>query len=340
MRNAPDFWGRESGITAGLLLPFGAAWDAAGRVRRALTRPFHASVPVVCIGNLVAGGAGKTPVTLALADWFSARGIAVHVVTRGYGGRLAGPTRVDPTRHEAGDVGDEALLLAARAPSWIARNRVDGIVAAVEAGAGAILLDDGFQNPAIGKTLSLIVVDAGYGFGNGRVMPAGPLRESLRRGLARADASVLLAAEGRKAPISLAARDHKRPILSAMLTPVAGRQFAGERVFAFAGIGRPAKFFDTLRATGAEVIEERGFPDHYGFSGRDIAALRGAAGRAQARLVTTAKDFVRLPATARAGIEVLEVEIRWTDPDRLAALLAPVVLSAGGNDPNPDRRTG
>lgn len=330
MPAAPGFWGREPSLAAGLLAPLGAAWDAAGRLRRGLAHPYRASVPVVCVGNLVAGGSGKTPVALALLDWFASRGVGVHAVTRGYGGRLTGPVRVDPAAHDAAEIGDEALLLAARAPSWVAHDRALGAAAASAAGAAAILLDDGFQNPWIAKTLSFLVVDAGYGFGNGRVMPAGPLRENLRRGLCRADAVVLVAAAG-ESPASRVELGKSRPVLPAVLAPVAGARFAGSRVAAFAGIGRPEKFFAALRWLGAEIVGEHRFPDHHPYREREVAALRRVADRENARLVTTAKDFVRLPPAHRAAVEVLEVEIRWPDPEGLAELLAPIVLSAGGN---------
>ena len=336
IRVAPDFWGREPGLAADLLLPFSAVWDAVGRLHRALAHPYCAPVPVICVGNLVAGGAGKTPVTLALAAWFVERGVAVHVVSRGYGGRLAGPFRVDLRRHNFGEVGDEALLLAGRVPTWIARDRAAGIAAAAVEGAKIVLLDDGFQNPTIHKTLSLVVIDAAYGFGNGRVMPAGPLRENLESGLDRADALVLLTTEGEERSASLAQINGQRPVVPAILAPVAGQRLTDQRVLAFAGIGRPAKFFATLRALGAEIVGERSYPDHHAFSESDIAALRRAASGARARLVTTAKDFVRLPAATRADIEVLEVEVRWSDPDALAGLLAPLVLSARGNA-NPEQ---
>ncbi len=331
MRTAPDFWGREPGLTADLLLPIGAAWDAAGRLRRALARPYRPPVPVICVGNLVAGGAGKTPVALALAAHLSAHGIAAHVVTRGYGGRLAGPVRVDPARHDAAAVGDEALLLASRAPCWVARARAEGVAAAVAAGAKAILLDDGFQNPTVAATLALIVVDAVYGFGNRRVMPGGPLRESLRRGLARADGVVLLATEGETCPHRPIAADASRPIVPAVLTAVDGTRLAGSRAVAFAGIGRPEKFFATVRGLGAELVATRRFPDHHPFRFNEIAELHRSAARENARLVTTAKDYVRVPPAARAGIEVLEVEVRWPDLAALDGLLGPDVLSAQGN---------
>src|SRR5229473_5050323 len=223
---APEFWharsGPMAGLAAGLLAPLGAGWDAASRLRRALARPYRASVPVICVGNLVAGGSGKTPVVLALAASIAASGVAVHIVTRGYGGRLSGPVRVDPAGHDAGAVGDEALLLARRSPCWVARHRSAGVRAAIAAGAGMVLLDDGFQNTTIAKTLSLVVVDAAYGFGNGRVIPAGPLRESLARGLARAQALVLLGAEVEKSCPQWIEIGRGLPVLPAVLAPVDG----------------------------------------------------------------------------------------------------------------------
>jgi tetraacyldisaccharide 4'-kinase len=325
MRAAPAFWARPPGLLSELLLPVGAGWDAAGRLRQALSRPYCSPVPVVCVGNLVAGGAGKTPVVLALAEYLVSRGIAVHIVTRGYGGRLGGPVRVDPTEHDAAAVGDEALLLVARAPCWVARDRADGVRAAVAAGAQMALLDDGFQNPGITKALSLLVVDAAYGFGNGRVIPAGPLRESLTRGLARADAVVLLETDTHARGPGAPSIDTGLPMLHALLRPVAGERLAGERLLAFAGIGRPEKFFETLRALGTELVGTRRFADHHPFRAREIEQLLRAAERAQARLITTTKDIVRVPPTMRCAIEVLDVEVGWHDPEALAELIGPVV---------------
>lgn len=323
MRTAPRFWAGPPGVLADLLSPVGAAWETAGRLRTVLSRPFSAPIPVVCVGNLVAGGAGKTPVALALGSHLIARGLTVHFVTRGYGGCLAGPVRIDPARHDAAAVGDEALLLADRAPGWVARDRAAGVRAAVAAGAEVALLDDGLQNPAIAKTLSLAVVDATYGFGNGRVIPAGPLRESLARGLARADAVVLLEGEAEgKMPEGIG---RATPVLRAVLGPVAGEWLAGRRLFAFAGIGRPEKFFRTLHALGAELVDTRTFPDHHPYHAKEIDQLRRQAERQGARLVTTAKDIVRVPASYRAAIEVLEVEIRWRDPAALDDLIRPIL---------------
>ena len=242
-------------LVGGLLAPLGIAWDAASRLRRAVARPYRAPVPVICVGNLVAGGSGKTPVVLALAASIATTGLTIAVVTRGYGGRLGGPLRVDPAEHDADAVGDEALLIAGSAPCWVSRDRAAGVREAVATGAGAILLDDGFQNPSVAKDLSLVVVDSEYGFGNGRVMPAGPLREPVAPGLARADAIVLIG--DAPAPRELGAVSC--PTLRAALEPVNGERFAGARLAAFAGIGRPDKFFATLRRLGANLIATQSF---------------------------------------------------------------------------------
>ncbi len=276
------------------------------------------------MGNLVAGGAGKTPVALALASRLAEGGVAVHIVTRGYGGRLGGPVRVDPTRHDFTAVGDEALLLAARGPCWVARYRADGVRAAVAAGAAVVVLDDGYQNPTIAKTVSLLVVDDSYGFGNGRVIPAGPLREGLARGLARADVVVLLGAEDTSRDPATLGIGATLPVIPAALRPVAGERLAAGRLLAFAGIGRPEKFFAILRRLGSELVETRSFPDHHPFRASEIDELLHAAERARACLITTAKDIVRVPAEKRAGIEVLEVEISWRAPEALDELLRSV----------------
>ncbi len=321
---APEFWDVPPGLAAGLLAPLGGLWSRAGALRRAVTRPYRAPVPVICVGNLVAGGSGKTPVVLSLVEFIADQGVAVHSVTRGYGGRLAGPVRVDPARHDALAVGDEALLLARSGPCWVARDRAAGCRAAAAAGAQIIVLDDGFQNPGIAKDLSLIVIDAEYGFGNGRLIPAGPLREPVRTGLARADAVVLIGdgeppAALRAAPLT---------VLRATLEPLDAARFRGIGVVGFAGIGRPAKFFASLRRAGAEIAAVRPFPDHHRFTSNEITGLRRAAERAGARLVTTAKDWVRLPEAARGGIEAFEVELCWRDPAALSELIEPMLRRA------------
>jgi tetraacyldisaccharide 4'-kinase len=326
---APDFWHEPPGLTAGLLAPAGAAWDLAARLRRAVARPYRAAVPVLCVGNLVAGGSGKTPVVLSLARLLTDHGVGAHIVTRGYGGRLAGPVQVDPARHDAAAVGDEALLLAAAAPCWVARDRAAGIAAAAETGAHTVVLDDGFQNPHVAKDLSVLVVDAEYGFGNGCVMPAGPLREPVAAGLARADAIVLLGDAQMPPQLS----EGPSPILRAALEPMNSDRFRNTRLVAFAGIGRPEKFFATLRRLGAQLTATKAFPDHHPYRTDEIARLREIAARENAQLVTTAKDWVRLRPELRDGIAVLDIKVRWRDPVMLDRVLDPVLaLSADGRD--------
>jgi tetraacyldisaccharide 4'-kinase len=316
---APNFWS-ERGPLSRLLDPLGTAYDLAGGMRQALARPADCGLPVVCVGNLVAGGAGKTPVALALARRLEAAGRAVHVLTRGYRGRVAGPLRIDPAHHDAAEVGDEALLLAAAAPTWLARDRLAGARAAARDGAQVIVMDDGFQNASLRKDLSLLVVDGSYGFGNGRVMPAGPLRETVGRGLARADAVVLLGEDRRDLAPRLGAR---LSVLEAALRPAPGAaELTGRRVLAFAGIGHPGKFFATLANLGAELAETRAFPDHYPYRSAEIAALIERARALEALPVTTEKDLQRLPAELATEISVLPVEVAWRDPEAVDRLLA------------------
>lgn len=320
---APDFW-RRDGLVPALLAPLAWGFAAAGRARRAFVRPARAPCPVICVGNLVVGGAGKTTVALALARRLRAAGHNMHLLGRGYGGRQRGPLRVDRDRHDTREVGDEALLLAAEAPTWVARDRVAGARAAAEAGAEVVVMDDGFQSPALEKDLSLLVVDAAYGFGNGRVMPAGPLRETLADGLARAHALVLVGEDGRGLERRLAAL--MRPVLRAHLEPgPEAAALSGRRVLAFAGIARPEKFFRTLEALGCRVAVARVFPDHHRYDADEIMTMVEDACRLDAVPVTTEKDAVNLPPEARPMVKVVQVHLVWHEPQAVDALLAPLL---------------
>jgi len=313
--SAPDFWARRGALSL-LLAPLGCLYDAAGVVRRARVRAERVPVPVICVGNLVAGGAGKTPVVADLARRLIARGIAVHVLSRGYGGTVPGPLLVDPARHDAAAVGDEPLMLARGAPTWVARDRAAGARTAAAAGAQAIVMDDGLQNPALAKDLSLVVFDGGYGFGNRRVMPAGPLREGIARGLARADAAVMLGADRTGTATLLGTI----PILEAEpLTPTT--TLAGRAFVLFAGIGRPQKFFDHVAKTGARVTAVRGFADHHRYSEAELTALARMAELAGATLMTTEKDWVRLTPAWRIRVQYLPLAIAWRDEAALDRLL-------------------
>ena len=309
-------------MTPFTLLPLAAGYILAGRLRWALSRPWRADIPVVCAGNLVAGGAGKTPLAMALASWFIATGRAVHFLTRGYRGRHHGPVRVDTASHTFRDVGDEALLLAGMAPTWVARDRPAGARAAQDAGAEIIIMDDGFQNPSLHKDLSLIAIDGGYGFGNGLVLPAGPLREPLATGFARADAAVIIGRDREGAagriPPGLA-------VLQARLTPgPEAEELAGKPLVAFAGIGRPDKFFESLRALGCELLDAVPFPDHHVYKPDEVMWLVEMAAAVGSKPVTTLKDYVRLPEEARPMVDTLSVTLEWADEAALDALLSAI----------------
>ena len=314
---APEFWRTNNGI-ARLLEPFGQIVAAITARKIARAKPVRVSAPVICVGNLTTGGTGKTPVAAYVATRLRASGRTPAILLRGYGGSVAGPVRVTD-EHTVDDVGDEALLHARTTRTWVSRNRPRGAEAALKNGADAIVMDDGHQNPSLAKDLSLVVIDGMTGFGNGRVIPAGPLRETVSRGLARADAIVIMGDD----PRDLAGRlSSYAPILRAQLVPSAeARALKGQRVVAFAGIGVPEKFFATLHALGARVVARHPFEDHYAFEGSDIQPILDEAFSVGAIPVTTEKDAIRLPADQRQQVNVLSVGVEWENPAALEALL-------------------
>jgi tetraacyldisaccharide 4'-kinase len=323
----PAFWWREAGLAARLLAPLAAVYGAVASARLARSGA-RAGAPVICIGNLTVGGAGKTPLALTLARLLEEAGDAPALLSRGYGGRLAGPVRVDLARHRAADVGDEPLLLARIAPAFVARDRVKGAQAAVAAGAGVIVMDDGFQNPSLQKNFSVLIVDERRGIGNGKVVPAGPLRAPLNAQIARADALVVVGAADAGACVTTAARRRGVPVFRAGLMPDVAvvAALAGTRVLAFAGIGDPEKLFATLTGAGIAIAATRSFPDHHRYAPAEARMLCELADREALTLVTTEKDLVRMQGDARvaalaARSRALPVTLTLSDPAAFMRLL-------------------
>ncbi|MEZ5958196.1 MAG: tetraacyldisaccharide 4'-kinase [Hyphomonadaceae bacterium] len=323
----PEFWkaetdGRDAALALrALLTPVAWAYAAVASHRFRSTTARHAAAPVVCIGNLTVGGAGKTPISRAIR---AKLGPHAHTLSRGYGGRAIGPLRVTPDM-DASEVGDEPLLHARDGAAWVSRDRYAGAQAAAQAGAHVIIMDDGFQNPTLAKDLCIVAVDPAYGIGNGQVFPAGPLRERLSEGLTRTDAVVMLhntwSEDTPEQPDWL--RGFAKPVLQASVSPIGGAP--GGPLVAFAGLARPEKFFDTLEAVGADLAETVPYPDHHPFSKDDLAWLTQLAAERGAKLITTEKDAARLSPEWRERMAVLPVAARFADEAALDALLAPIL---------------
>ncbi|HEX3575135.1 MAG TPA: tetraacyldisaccharide 4'-kinase [Rhodopila sp.] len=320
MPAAPAFWSHD-GLLARALSPLSAI-GAALTARRVARPGWHAPVPVVCCGNVTVGGAGKTTLILDLANRLSGRG--VHILLRGYGGSARGVHCVQPN-DPVTLVGDEALLLAQAAPTWTGADRAASAKAAIEAGARILLMDDGLQNPTLAKTASILVIDGRTGFGNGRVLPAGPLREPVATASARCHAAVLIGPDLAHAAARLPS---DLPVLRADLQQDPSiAALAGRPVVAFAGIALPEKFFAPLRQAGAVLVAAHAFPDHHFYTARELDALQKDAHEHDAILVTTPKDAVRLPPSVRARVTVIGVGLAWRESEKIDQLLAGVIAS-------------
>ncbi len=320
---APGFWNhRKPTAIARLLQPAGMVYGAV-TARRVGREGARVGAPVVCVGNFVAGGAGKTPTAMALARLMIADGRRVAFLSRGYGGaRRAEPVLVDPSAHSAAMVGDEPLLLAAVAPCWVGPDRVESARRAVEEGADVLVLDDGLQNPSLSKDIAFAVVDGETGFGNGLCVPAGPLRAPLRVQAPLAQALIVVGGDAAQR-VRIAAAVPGTPLFGGGLEPdaLAAASFIGREVVAFAGIARPEKFYATLRRIGAQIVATHDFPDHHLFKPREIERLVEEATRRRALLVTTEKDRVRLGPRHARTIVTLPVTLRFEEPREVRAML-------------------
>jgi len=332
---APFWWYRKTGALASALAPLGRLYGRIAEARAARIEPYRSQLPVICIGNFTAGGGGKTPTAIAIASLLAELGAKPAFLTRGYGGASKGPILVRQGQ-SAEEVGDEPLLLAEAAPTMVAADRVAGATAIEASEASVIVMDDGFQNPSLIKDLSLIVVDAAVGLGNGLIIPAGPLRAPLEAQIARAGALIVIGDGGKAARLIEAFTAQSKPVLKARMVPRQDRRWLGVLpVIGFAGIARPAKFFATLRNEGARLIETRPFPDHHRYTEREARRLLKAATEQNAMLVTTEKDYVRLaddPETALGELKhrcrPFPIAVEFEDAGALKELLAAVLAKA------------
>ena len=309
----PKYW-QSNSFTSKILSPLGFLYGLMTQLRLKLKSPHKVSIPVVCIGNITAGGTGKTPVSISIAKLLATEMYHPFFVSRGYGGKLQ-DVIVNNKKHTAKDVGDEPLLLSKQAPVVVNANRYAAAQKAVEQGADIIIMDDGFQNPSLHKDLSFLVFDGNYGIGNGKIIPSGPLRETLDDGTIRADAIIILG----KDKHDLA----KRCGLPAFFghTEAVQTTINNQDVVAFAGIGHPQKFYHTLKQQGFNVVKTIDFPDHHFYTREELENIINEAKKLNAQIYTTSKDFVKIPPLYSQDINVLEVAVVWDNPEELISFI-------------------
>ncbi len=300
MVKAPSFWYKSCLLTP-LLAPLGWGYNIMTRLRRCFTLPYKSPIPVICVGNLVLGGSGKTPTVIALVEIFKHRGYNPHILSRGYKGNVEKNTLVDPEIHTFKEVGDEPLLLAKHAPTWVGKNRIQSAKLALQRGADLLIMDDGLQNPTLHHDLKLVVIDGVQGLGNGYVFPAGPLRENPVKGLERADGVIMINGHV----------DLVTPKPTFMAQTLVKNHLSCQRVVGFAGLGFPEKFRLTLINQGYEVCNFQEFPDHHAYGEKDMEKLVRLAQDHDAHLVTTAKDMLRVPSNWHSHVLTLEIELKF-----------------------------
>lgn len=309
----PKYW-QSNSLISKFLQPIGWIYGALTQLRLKLKVAPKAEVPVICVGNITAGGTGKTPVSIALAKMLETEMYHPFFVTRGYGGKLQN-VMVNNKKHSAREVGDEPLLLSKQAPVVVNANRYLGAKSAIKEGADIIIMDDGFQNPSLYKDLSFLVFDGHYGIGNGKIIPAGPLRETFADGIKRADALIILGKDNH----NLAERS-QLPVFFGHTEP-AQTTISNPNILAFAGIGHPQKFYHTLTKQGFNVVKTVDFPDHHFYTHKELEKLVNMAKALNAEIYTTSKDFVKIPVSMQKYINVLEIAIVWDEPDKLISFI-------------------
>lgn len=325
---APNFWDRPTSWQSSLLAPLGLIYAKATARRITKANPIQIAIPVISVGNINVGGTGKTPTVIAIVERLRDLYHKPHIITRGYGGSFEGPVLVDPAIHNADQVGDEPLLLSAFADVWVSKDRALGAIEAQKAGATVAVLDDGHQNPSLQKDLSIVVVDATHGFGNGQCLPAGPLREPIHVGLTRADIILSIGPRDAQNSFSSANTDIRIPHLTATLEPLkTGMDWTDTKAFAFAGIGHPEKFFETLRNLGVNLVHTEPLDDHQKLSSSLLTRFQADARSKGAQLVTTEKDAVRLPPSFRSQVITLPVRLVFEDDEPLIEALKKLPLS-------------
>ena len=310
----PTFWNKRNFI-ARCLLPIGVVYSAATSLRLKLKKSRKAKIPVICVGNLTAGGTGKTPVSISVAQLLKSIGYNPCFVSRGYGGKLSGIT-VNPQIHSAKEVGDEPLLLARTAPVFINPDRYQAAQEAAKSDADIIVMDDGFQNPSLAKDVSLLVFDGGFGIGNAYPLPAGPLRENFTKGLKRASAAVIIGED----KFGLESMLGNIPVFKGKIVSELPK-LNSDKVIAFAGIGRPQKFYDSLKQYDIKIIDTIDFPDHHFYTISELRNMVEQAESSGAELITTAKDYVKIPHDLQSRFKVLEIKIEWQDSNKLKDFL-------------------
>lgn len=327
---APSFWQKKKSVLSVLLAPMGYLYARATKRRLEKNEPFRAGLKVVCVGNLAVGGTGKTPVCLALGDFFHKQGQNFFYLNHGYHSKEQNILLPKGSIYREG-LSDEAFILASKAPTVIAKNRKEGALLAQKSGAKLLIMDDGFQNPSLYKDFSFLVVDGEKGFGNGRVLPAGPLREPVREGIQRAQAVILIGQDKTGVLPFLENMEKKRgqklPVLKAEIRPdeILIRELKGKPLLAFCGIGRPEKFYNMLKKEELTVSKTISFPDHHLYKEKELSNLLSLAKQEGLILVTTRKDTVKLPLSFREKIQTMDIELVFKNEAKLKELMRDLI---------------